>query len=194
MCYICFELTVIHQVIQVVSGCTDAFVGFCWLWITFCLNQHPNLTWMTTTICDQSVLWCLFANSNFPLHSYKQKETVNATVENVNAIQATRAPPASARCPRRAVIPTIILYASAEGSASVTAVSVTRDTCVHDAKHASAALTLARPNCQSKLPLNFYFQIIINDFLPPNFQCLDMISFILFSGPALSALVLTQAP
>lgn len=75
-----------------------------------------------------------------------------------------RAQPVSARCLRRAVAPLTTLCATAEGPASVTAVSVRRDTSVHNARYASAALTLARLNCkESKLLFNFYFQIIITD-------------------------------
>lgn len=73
------------------------------------------------------------------------EETVNATVVNVNATQALRVQPVSVRCLRRAVLPLTTLCAMAEGAASVTAVSVRRDTSVHDVRHAWAALTLARP-------------------------------------------------
>lgn len=72
--------------------------------------------------------------------------TVSATVAHVNAIQVMRAQPVSARCLRRAVAPLTTLCATAEGPASVTAVSVRRDTSVHNARYASAALTLARLN------------------------------------------------
>lgn len=81
---------------------------------------------------------------------------------DVNALQATRAQPVSVRCLWRPVVPLTTPCATAEGNASVTAVSVMRDTSVHNAGHASAVLTLARPNCkESKLLLNFYFQILV---------------------------------
>ena len=71
------------------------------------------------------------------------QETVSATVAHVNAMQATRAQPVSVRSLWIAVVPLTALCATAEGPASVTAVSVTRDTSLYDARHASAALTLA---------------------------------------------------
>lgn len=87
---------------------------------------------------------------------------VSATVGIVNAIQASRAQPVSVRCLQKAVLPPTTLYAMEEGNASVTAVSVTRVTSIHDARHALAALTLARPNCkEAKFIFNFYFKVII---------------------------------
>lgn len=74
------------------------------------------------------------------------EEMVSATVAIVNAILASRAQPVSVRCLQKAVLPPTTLYAMEEGNASVTAVSVTRVTSIHDARHALAALTLARPN------------------------------------------------
>lgn len=87
---------------------------------------------------------------------------VSATVADVIAVQATKAQPVSVRCLRRAVVPLTTPSAMAEGLASVTAVSVRRDTNVHDARYAQVALIHARPNCkESKLPLSFYFLINI---------------------------------
>lgn len=87
---------------------------------------------------------------------------VNATVANVNAMKAMRAQPVSAWCLKKAVVPQTTPSALAEGLASVTAVNVRRDTSVHNARHALAALIHARPNCkESKVPFNFYFLIII---------------------------------
>lgn len=84
-------------------------------------------------------------------------------------MQATRAQPVSVRCLRKAVVPLTTLCATAEGPASVTAVSVRRDTSLYDARHASAALTLARPNCKEyKILLNFYFQNYYYIFGSPN--------------------------
>lgn len=83
---------------------------------------------------------------------------VNATVEDVSAVQTTKAQPVSVRCLRRAAVPLTTPSAMAEGLASVTAVSVRRDINVHGARHAPVALIHARPNCkESKLPLSFYF-------------------------------------
>lgn len=85
---------------------------------------------------------------------------VSATVANVNAIKIMRAQPASAGCLMRAVVPWRILCAMVEGSASVIAVNVMRDTSVHDVRPALDALTLARPNCKEpKVLLNLFFQI-----------------------------------
>lgn len=81
---------------------------------------------------------------------------------HVNASQATRAQPVSVRCLRRAVVPLTTQCATAEGPASVTAVSVRRDTIVHTVRHAPAALTFARLNCKdSKLLLYYYFHLPI---------------------------------
>lgn len=85
---------------------------------------------------------------------------VSANVENVNALRIMMALPASAGGLMRAVVPRIILCASVEGTATVIAVNVMRDTSLHDVRTALDALTLARPNCKEpKILLNLFFQI-----------------------------------
>lgn len=90
----------------------------------------------------------------------------SATVANVSAFKAMRAQPVSAGSLLQGVKHLTTLCAMAEGPASVISVSVMRDTSVQNAMNASAALTLARPNCKEfysvctvKLLFNIWFSM-----------------------------------